>query len=119
MSFVWAKSEVANMSVTLYETNITLNKAACLPFEEYRFVLLGHDPEIGQLAIKPVSKEDYDSNIYPRSQIHKISLGKSYGRISNKSFMKMLAESFDLEYGNGLKLDVYYDEDQQLMLIQL
>lgn len=118
MSFVWAKSEVANMSVTLYETNITLNKAACLPFEDYRFVLLGHDEELKQLAIKPVSKEDYELNIYPRSQIHKISLGKSYGRISNKSFMRMLSELFLLDYQNGLKLDAVYDEHEQMMIIQ-
>lgn len=118
MSFVWAKNEVANMSVTLYETNITLNKAACLPFEEYRFVLLGHDANSKQLAIKPISKEEYDLNIYPRSQIHKISIGKSYGRISNKSFMKMLSGLFQLDYQNGLKLDAYFDEDQNMMIIQ-
>ena len=55
MSFIWAKSEVANMSATLYETNITLNKAACSYFENYRFVLLGHDLDLKQLAIKPIS----------------------------------------------------------------
>ena len=119
MSFIWAKSEVANMSATLYETNITLNKAACSYFEEYRFVLLGHDQDLKQLAIKPISKEDYDLNIYPRSQIHKISLGKSYGRISNKPFMKMLSTLFELDYQNGIKYDASYDEEQDMMIIQL
>ena len=74
MSFVWAKSEVSNMSATLYDTNITLNRAACLPFQDYRYVLLGHDEQLQQIAIKPVSKEDYELNIYPKSQIHKLSL---------------------------------------------
>ncbi len=118
MSFVWAKSEVANMSVTLYDTNITLNRAACSPFEDYRYVLLGHSVDEKQLAIKPISKEDYELNIYPRSQLHKISLGKSYGRISNKTFMKMLADTFHLEYQNGLKFDAYYDDEQQMMIVQ-
>ena len=119
MSFVWAKNDVASMSVTLYDTNITLNKAACSPFEEYRFVLLGYDESTKQLAIKPVSKEEFDLNIYPRNQIHKISLGKSYGRISNKHFMKMIADLYHLDYQNGIKYDAFYDEDEQLMLVQL
>ena len=119
MSFVWAKSEVANMSATLYETNITLNRAACIPFKDNRYVLLGYDVELKQIAIKPVSKEDYDLNIYPKSQLHKFSLGKSYGRISNKTFMKMISELFQLDYENGIKFDAYFDESSNMMIIEL
>ena len=119
MSFVWSKSEVANMSATLYETNITLNRAACIPFKEYRYVLLGYDKDLKQIAIKPISKEDYDLNIYPRSQIHKFSLGKSYGRISNKTFMKLISDLFNLNYQNGIKFDTYFDESLQMMIIEL
>lgn len=121
MNFVWAKNEVANTSVTLYETNITLNKAACAPFEDIRFVLLGYDASTRQLAIKPVPKEDIELNLYPAANLHKISLGKSYGRISNKSFMKELAERFNLDYhqDKGIKLDAKYDDDNQIMIVQL
>lgn len=119
MSFVWAKSEVSNMSATLYDTNITLNRAACLPFQDYRYVLLGHDEQLQQIAIKPVSKEDYELNIYPKSQIHKFSLGKSYGRISNKHFMKLISDLFELDYQSGIKYDAHYDEASQIMIIQL
>lgn len=121
MNFVWAKNDVANTSVTLYETNITLNKAACEPFEDVRYVLLGYDASKEQLAIKPVPKEDVDLNIYPKANLHKISLGKSYGRICNKNFMKEIGDRFNLDYhkDNGIKLDAIYDENNQLMIVQL
>lgn len=121
MNFVWAKNDVANTSVTLYETNITLNKAACRPFEDVRFVLLGYDNDTRQLAIKPVSKEDIELNLYPRANLHKISLGKSYGRISNKNFMREIATRFNLDYNKdkGIKLDAEYDEDNQAMIVSL
>lgn len=121
MNFVWAKNDVANTSVTLYETNITLNKAACEPFEDVRYVLLGCDKNVRQIAIKPISKEEVELNLYPRANLHKISLGKSYGRISNKNFMNEIRELFDLDYhaDKGIKLDALYDGDNQIMIVQL
>lgn len=121
MNFVWAKNDVATTSVTLYETNITLNKAACEPFEDVRYVMLGYDIDSKQIAIKPISKEELDLDLYPRANLHKISLGKSYGRISNKNFMKEISQRFNLDYQttNGIKLDAFYDENNQIMLVQL
>lgn len=121
MSFVWAKNDVANASVTLYETNITLNMAACAHFENVRYVMLGYDTQKKQLAIKPIPKEDIDLNLYPKSNLHKISLGKSYGRISNKNFMKEIGNQFNLNYqtDNGIKFDAQFDDDNQMMIVQL
>lgn len=121
MNFVWAKNDVASISVTLYETNITLNKAACQPFEDIRYVLLGYDENARQIAIKPITKEDVDLNIYPKGNLHKISMGKSYGRISNKNFMLDIAQRFHLDYHGekGLKLDAKYDENNHIMIVQL
>lgn len=121
MNFVWAKNEVASYSVTLYASNITLNKAACAPFEQVRYVLIGYDLDNRQLAIKPVSKEEIDLGLYPKTNLHKLSLGKSYGRISNKSFMKNLQDLFELNYekDKGLKLDAIFDKEQNMLIVQL
>lgn len=121
MSFVWVKNEVASYSVTLYSTNITLNKAACAPFEEARYVLIGYDVDNRQLAIKPITKEEKDIGIYPETNLHKLSLGKSYGRISNKSFMSHLQDLFELDYDKekGLKFDATFDKEQNLLIVQL
>ena len=121
MNFVWATSEVANTSVTIYETNITLNKAACEYFKNVNYVLLGFDQEKKILAIKPIPKEIVDQDIYPRSQLHRLSMGKSYGRISNKSFLKDIAEytNIDLKDGQGTKYNASYDVMNSLLTIQL
>ncbi len=121
MGFIWAKNEVITSSVTLYPTNITLNRAALSEFEEIRYVLLGYDVDLRQLAIKPVTKEEIDLELYPRNSLHKLSVGKSYGRISNKTFMSDLEKTFNLNYNDtkGIKLEAYFDSNQKLLLVNL
>ena len=41
MEFEWSTNDIAKKTVTIYSTNLTLNKAACRHFEEVDFVLLG------------------------------------------------------------------------------
>ncbi len=121
MPFIWTKNDVATTSVTLYDTNITLNRAACKPFSNVRYVLLGFDQQNRQLAIKPVDKTAIEMNLYPRSNLHRLSLGKSYGRVSNKRFMREIADflNLHLEGKNGLKYDARYDEKEKVMIVQL
>lgn len=121
MNFKWVKNEIATPTVTIYESNLTLNKIACENFAESRFILLGYDEEVNQIAIKPISKEDIDLGLYPPSQLHKISIGKSYGRISNKTFIKSIAEKYNLDFSaqNGVKYDATFDEKNQMLVVQL
>ena len=35
MNFEWSTNDIATMTVTIYETNLTLNKAACVHFEDW------------------------------------------------------------------------------------
>ena len=121
MSFKWVKNEIATPTVTIYESNFTLNKIACDFFQDIRYVLLGIDESTNQLAIKPVSAEEIDLGLYPSTQLHKISIGKSYGRISNKLFIKNLAQKYKIDFAtqNGLKYDAIFDEDRNLLIIQL
>lgn len=120
MNFEWSTNDIATMTVTIYETNLTLNKAACVHFEDVNYVLLGIDREARQIGIKPVTKQEID-NIYPKSQLHRISLGKSYGRISNKSFVLDLSEEFGLDFSKQqcYKLKATYDIVHTMMIIQL
>lgn len=121
MSFTWTTNEIATQTLTIYESNITLNKAACTHFENVNYVLLGLDLEKKQIGIKPVTKEDIQNNIYPKSQLHRISLGKSYGRISNKSFIESIAEYFNLDFQNEqcFKYQVTFDVIHSIMIAQL
>ena len=121
MNFEWSTNDIATMTLTVYETNLTLNKAACVHFEDVNYVLLGIDKESKQIGIKPISKQDIDDNLYPMSQLHRISLGKSYGRISNKSFVQDLCQVFKLDFDSNqcYKYKVTYDVIHHIMVAQL
>ena len=95
MNFVWNTNELNASVVSIYETNITLNTTACMHFENVNYVLLGIDYDNHCIGIKPVGKQAINDGIYPQDQLHKISRGKSYGRITNKPFIKELNEKLD------------------------
>lgn len=121
MGFQWTTNDIATMTISIYETNLTLNKAACKHFEEVTHVLLGFDDSTNQIAIKPVTKEDIDNEIYPTTQLHRISLGKSYGRITNKNFIENISQRFNLDFHKNqcYKFQAKYDVIHQMMIIQL
>ena len=121
MSFKWTTNDIATMTISIYETNITLNKAACRHFEDVTHVLLGFDDETNQIAIKPVTKEEIDKEIYPASQLRRISLGKSYGRITNKNFVEDISQRFHFDFSNTqcFKYQAKFDVIHQMMIIQL
>ena len=98
MAFVWSTNEISKKTVTIYSTNLTLNTAACKHFENVQYVLLGVDKENNLLGIKPVDKTAIDEGIYPSDQLHRISIGKSYGRVSNKNFIENLAREYHLDF---------------------
>ncbi|MDD6466725.1 MAG: hypothetical protein PUF50_00895 [Erysipelotrichaceae bacterium] len=116
--YEWVKGSVYNMVTTLYPTNITLNSSATSHFKDIRWVMLGLDRENYKLAIRPVTKREIDLRLVPMDQLHKISIGKGYGRISHKNIMleiqSLLGKSVD-----GLKLATEFDEEQNLLVIDL
>ena len=115
MGFVWSTNEVSKKTVTIYSTNITLNTAACKHFENVQYVLLGIDKTNHLLGIKPVDKKTLDEGIYPSDQLHRISIGKSYGRISNKNFIDQL----DLSDKQGIKYSAKFDVVHQILTVNL
>ena len=121
MGFVWSTNEVSKKTVTIYSTNITLNTAACKHFENVQYVLLGIDKTNHLLGIKPVDKKTLDEGIYPSDQLHRISIGKSYGRISNKNFIDQLAQDYHLDLSDkqGIKYSAKFDVVHQILTVNL
>lgn len=119
MDFVWGTNDMAIPVITIYASNITLNKVACRHFEDVRYVMLGINQEHHQLAIKPVDKTALEKKIYPESQLHKLSLGKSYGRVTSKSFIQRISDiiPLDFEQKNCYKFSASYDVVHGLLLI--
>lgn len=121
MGFEWSTNEVAKKTVTIYSTNLTLNTAACRHFENVQYVLLGLDRDNHMLGIKPVDKNAIDEGLYPHDQLHRISIGKSYGRISNKTFIENLADEYQLDLSDkqGIKYTAKFDVVHQILTVDL
>ena len=95
--------------------------SACKHFENVQYVLLGVDKENNLLGIKPVDKTAIDEGIYPSDQLHRISIGKSYGRVSNKNFIENLAREYHLDLSDkqGLKYPANFDVVHQILTVNL
>ena len=121
MNFEWSTNDIAKKTVTIYSTNLTLNKAACRHFEDVNYVLLGLDRKNNLLGIKPIQKQEIDTQIYPEDQLHRISIGKSYGRVSNKNFIENLAREYHLDLSDkqGLKYPANFDVVHQILTVNL
>ena len=116
--FQWIKGNSHTSVITLSDTCITLNNCAAGYFSDVRWCLIGLDYESRKLAVKPVSKRDYDLRIYPLDDLHKVSLGNGYARISNKQLMQNISELLNRPL-NNLKLIAEYDQGQEMLIADL
>ena len=118
MMFTCVKGNAYALVATLYTNNITLNNAAAAYFQDVRWVMIGIDHTDKKVAIKPVAKREIELKIVPMEQLHKVSIGKGYARISNKSVMDEI-QSLINDTINGRKFDAFYDERENLLIIDL
>lgn len=116
--FEWVKGNVYTMILTLYPNNITLNSSAATYFQDVRWVMIGIDKSDCQIGIRPVTKREIDLKLVPMSQLHKISVGKGYARISNKMIIEELSAMIDQPI-EGLKVNAVFDEGQNMLIADL
>lgn len=116
--FTWVKGNAYTLVATLYANNITLNNAAASYFQDIRWVMIGIDHKEKKVALKPVTKREVDLKLVPLEQLHKVSIGKGYARISNKQVMEEIAELLEGSI-EGMKFDATYDEQNELLIIDL
>ncbi|MCF0108502.1 MAG: hypothetical protein HUJ57_00090 [Erysipelotrichaceae bacterium] len=116
--FEWFQGNVYTMVVTFYPTNITLNTVAASHFNDVRWCCIGLDPNNRQLAIKPVTAREIDLGLIPLENLHKISLGKGYARISNKLIINEISRLLDTEC-NGIKFSAMFDDKQKMLIVDL
>lgn len=121
MSFIWASKKPKDGIATIYESNITLNKAASSHFESAYNVLLGLDPDSKMVAVKPITKEEFDIGAIPQEKRHKITVKASYARVSNKKFIKEVASLIDIDLSNNssFKFKTKWRPDDSLLIIDL
>ena len=116
--FQWIKGNAYTMIATLNDTAITLNNSAAANFADIRWCLVGLDDENKLMAIKPVTKNEYDLHLYPMEDLHKISVGTGYARVSNKALMTSISALIGLPL-DGLKYLASWDEKEKMLVIDL
>ncbi len=121
MSFIWASKKPKDGIATLYESNITLNKAASSHFEKAYNVLLGLDPDKKRVAVKPITKEEFDIGAIPEEKRHKITVKSSYARVCNKKFLKEVADlaQIELKDNNSFKFKANWNAEEHALVIDL
>ena len=56
--------------------------------------------------------------LIPLEQLHKVSMGKGYARISNKALIEEIAQLTGIEC-NGIKVPAQFDEREKMLIIDL
>lgn len=121
MSFEWTSKKPNDGIATLYESNITLNKSASSHFDHAYSVLLGLDRDGLLVAVKPISKEEFQLGAIPEEKRHKITVKPSYARVCNKRFMKEISEvaNIDLIDNKSFKFKTTWSKEDHALIIDL
>jgi len=120
MEIQWLSNTMQN-TVSIYETNITLNKVAASNFIHSYATLIGFDRENNTLIIKSLNKEDATSGLYKESDLHPISVKATYGRINGKNIIRNISSLFPLDFSvkTSYKYKSEWDEISHSLIIYL
>ncbi len=116
--YEWVTGNAHTNVVRIYPNNITLNTAASIHFNDYRYVTIGIDRDSKKIAIKPIPKREIDLKLVPMEHLHRVSIGKGYGRISNKMVCDEIASLLD-ETLDGQKFLAQYSNKEQQLIVDL
>lgn len=116
--FEWMPGNAYSSIVTLYPNNFTLNNTAASYFSDIRWCCIGIDKKTLKVAIRPVTKREIDLNIIPLDQLHKVSVGKGYARISSKTVLEQISSLIQKDC-NGIKFSANFDDKDKMLVIDL
>ena len=63
-------------------------------------------------------KREVDLQLVPLDQLHKVSVGKGYARISNKTIIEEISYMIDADI-DGLKVNATFDEKENMLIADL
>lgn len=114
----WMQGNSFTRIATFYTGNITLNTPCIQYFKDIKWCLIGVDRDKKIVAIKLVDNKEYNEHKFDASVLNKVSVGKSYVRISNKNIIKEINKVLG---GNtdGDKFPVDYEEKEKIISINV
>ena len=119
MAILWFDEKNKGLIATIATANITLNKTAKNLIEYAYSVMLGINKEEHKAYIKALNKETVERGNIPQTQLYTVTLRQSYGRISNKEYIKRISEVTGKDYTSPVKYIMTYDHDEHMLIIDL
>lgn len=119
MGIVWFSEKPKEGIATISANNITLNKAAINDLEDAFSVMLGIDYDNLLIFIKPLSKDQDQRGDIPESSKYKITIRSSYGRITNKDFIKEIGDLVHNDFQTPVKYLTKWNQDDKLLVVNL
>ena len=119
MQIQWFSSKEKVGTASFYNTNITLNTIASVPFEYAYRVQVGLD-EQGNVVVRPLTKEKVQSGDLDEYTILQMSVKKTYSRISSTMLMKRISEALCITLSDKpVKFDTTWDEVENILTIHI
>lgn len=117
LEFFDCNSKVGYASI--YENHITFNKELLKYFSDAYRVRVGIDVEEKKIFVFLIDKDYALSGEINESSLLKISLSKSYARISSRALVEYILKAFsiNLQPNGALKLMAQYDEKKKAIAI--
>ena len=116
--YKWVKGNSFNKVATIYSGNITLNVPCISLFENVNWCIVGIDSATKKVGIKCINKDDIAKKTYNEDTYNKVSVGKSFVRISNKSLINEISALLK-EETSGKKFAVSYNPKEKMIEIDL
>ena len=117
MGITWFSTKERLGQASFYDSNITLNIIASVPFDMAYRVQVGIDDD-KNIIIEPISKDRVVRGDLDEYSLLTIQMKKSYSRINSTSLMKNIASSLDLELSKTpIKFDTKWDDDNNQLVI--
>ncbi|QWB95301.1 hypothetical protein KHQ89_04855 [Mycoplasmatota bacterium] len=120
MNITWYNEKPKDCIVTIGNGSLTLNKPAVTFFENAYSVMLGQNTDDKLIFIKPLNKQRAMMHDLPENSKYRITIRSSYGRITNKAFLKEVVEWFNLDViENVLKFKAVWDPKNEILVVDL
>lgn len=116
--YKWVKGNSFNKVATIYSGNITLNVPCISLFDNINWCVVGIDSSTKKVGIKCINKDDIAKKTFSEDTYNKVSIGKSFVRISNKSLIDEISALLK-EEASGKKFAVSYNPKDKMIEIDL
>lgn len=120
MEITWLSKKNKD-TVTIYETNLTLNSNASKYFKDNACAAVGYTEKEDKLIIKALDEQDVKSGKYDEDSMHQVSIKATYGRINGTDLIKNLTSFHKLDFKSkpNHKFQGVWDDSSKSLIIDL